>query len=254
MISESLTLFRMELLKLRRRRGLMAIALLLAVGSVSVVFTVNAIRHGATPLAVGPAGGIHNFENATDFLGMIAIVIAAMIGVTAGAGDAELGVLRDSLATGRSRVTMFAARTAAAVTATLAIIAASLVVVDACSIALAGSAHVPSLSEMVQRNAAVLGFAASSAIVCAGIATFARSRGPVMASMIAFGVVISQILLNVSFLGAARDLLPLASFQRMAGDAIAGLSYSLPLAIAVAVGWAVAAALAGGWWARRVEV
>jgi hypothetical protein len=254
MISEALTLFEMELLKLRRRRGLMAIALLIAVGSVSIVFTVNAIRHGVNPLQVGPAGGIKNFENATDFLGMIVVVIASMIGVTAGAGDAELGVLRDSLATGRSRLALFGSRAAAAVAATLAIMVAALVVVAVCSIALAGSAQLPSLSEIVQRDAAVLGFAASGAVVCTGIATFARSRGPVMASVIAFGVLISQFLLNVSFLGDSRDILPLASFQRMAGDAVSGLSNSLPVAIAVAVGWALAAALAGGWWASRVEV
>jgi ABC-type transport system involved in multi-copper enzyme maturation permease subunit len=254
MISDALTLIRMDVLKLRRRRGLMAIALLIAVGSVSIMFTVNAIRHGANPLHVGPAGGIRNFENATDFLGTLAVVVAAMIGVTAGAGDAELGVLRDSLATGRSRLTLFGSRAVAAVIATLAIMVAALVVITVCSIALAGSAQVPSLSEIVQRDSAVLGFAASSAIVCTGIATFARSRGPVMACVIAFGVLISQLLLRVSFLGDVRDLLPLAAFERMAGDAIAGLSISLPVAIAVAVGWAVAGVFAGGWWARRVEV
>jgi hypothetical protein len=254
MISDALTLIRMEVLKLRRRRGLMEIALLIAVGSVSVIFTVTAIRHGADPLHVGPAGGIKHFEDAIDFLGTLAVVVAAMIGVTAGAGDAELGVLRDSLATGRSRLTLFGSRAVAAVIATVAIMAAALVVVTACSIALAGSAQVPSLSEIVQRDAAVLGFAASSAIVCTGIATFARSRGPVMASIIAFGVLISQLLLRVSFLGDVRDLLPLAAFERMAGDAISGLSVSLPVAIAVAIGWAVAGVLAGGWWARRVEV
>jgi ABC-type transport system involved in multi-copper enzyme maturation permease subunit len=254
MISEALTLIRMDLLKLRRRRGLMAIALLIAVGSVSIMFTVIAIRHAANPLHVGPAGGVKNFENATDFLGMLAVVIAAMIGVTAGAGEAELGVLRDALATGRSRATLFASRMAAAVLATLAIMAAALMVVTACSIALAGSAHVPSLSEIVQRDTAVLGFAGSAAIVCAGIATFARSRGPVMASVIAFGVLISQLLLHISFLGEVRELLPLASFERMAGDAMSGLNVSLAAAIAVAVGWALAGALAGVWWARRVEV
>jgi ABC-type transport system involved in multi-copper enzyme maturation permease subunit len=254
MISETLTLVRTDLLKLRRRRGLMAIALLLAVGSVSVIFTVNAIRHGANPLHVGPAGGIKNFENATDFLGVLAIVIAALVGVTAGAGDAELGMLRDLLATGRSRTALFASRAAAAVITTLTIMAAALVVVTVGSIALAGSVHAPSLSEVLQRDAAVLGFAASSALACTGIATFARSRGPVMASVIAVGVLISQALLQISFLGDLRDVLPVASFERMAGDAISGLSISLPVAIAVAAGWAVAGILAGGWWARRVEV
>jgi hypothetical protein len=232
----------------------MAIAMLIAAGSVSIMFAVNAVRHGADPQRVPAAGGIKNFENATDFLGMIAVVVAAMIGVTAGAGDAELGVLRDLVATGRSRVTLFASRAAAAVAVTLAVLGVALAVVTICAIALAGSTHAPSLSEIVQRDAAVLGFAASSALVCTGVATFARSRGPVMASVIAFGVLISQLLLHIGFLGGLRDLLPLAAFERMAGDALAGLHIPLAVAIAVVVGWALAALAAGGWWARRVEV
>jgi ABC-type transport system involved in multi-copper enzyme maturation permease subunit len=254
MISDTLTLIRTDVLKLRRRRGLIAIALLIAVGSVGVIFAVNAVRHGANPQQVGPAGGIKNFENATDFLGMIAVVVAAMIGVTAGAGEAELGVLRDLLATGRSRVALFASRAVAALAATLAILAAALVVVTVCSIALAGSAHVPSLSEIVQRDAAVLAFGASAALVCTGVATFVRTRGPVMASMIAFGVLISQLLLQISFLGSLRELLPLAAFDRMVGTATRGLQMSLAVAISVTVAWALAALAAGGWWAQRVEV
>lgn len=253
MISNTLTLIRMDLLKLRRRRGLMAIALLLAVGSVSVIFAVNAIRHGANPQHVAAAGGIKSFQNATDFLGMVAVVVAAMIGVTAGAGDAELGLLRDLLATGRSRVTLFASRSAAAVAMTLAILAAALVVVTALSVALAGPARVPSPAQIVQRDAAVLGFGASSALVCTGVAAFARSRGPMMATVIAFGVLISQLLERISFLGGLRDLLPLAAFQRMAGQSVAGMHISLLVAIGVLVAWAVAALLAGTWWTRRVE-
>jgi hypothetical protein len=142
----------------------------------------------------------------------------------------------------------------AGVGVTVAILAAALVVVTACSIALAGSAHAPSLSEIIQRDAAVLGFGASSALVCTGIATFTRSRGPVMASLIAFGVLISELLLRISFLGSLRDVLPLAAFRRMAGDVTSGLHISLAVAITVAVAWALAALAAGGWWARRVEV
>jgi hypothetical protein len=254
MISDTLTLIRMDLLKLRRRRGLMAMALLLGVGSVAVIFIVNAIRHGANPLTVTPAGGVKNFQNATDFLGTVGLVVAAMIGVTAGAGDAELGVLRDALATGRSRLALFGSRAIAAVVVTVTILAAGLVVVTTLSIALAGSAHAPSLSEIVQRDAAVLALGASAALVSAGVATFFRSRGPVMAIVIAFGVLISQLLLHVSFLGSVRELLPLAAFGRMAGNNISGLHFSLVVAIAVLVVWATAAVAAGGWWARRVEV
>lgn len=254
MIPEHLTLVQMDLKKLWRRRGLMAMALLIAVGSVGVIFIVNAVRHGANPQQVAPAGGVKSFQNATDFLGMIAVVIAAMIGVTAGAGDAELGVLRDLLATGRSRLSFFASRAAAAVGATLAILAAALVLTTVCSVALAGSSQTPALSEIIQRDAAVLAFGAAAALVCSGFASFVRSRGPLMASVIAFGVLISQLLLQVKFLGSLRELLPLAAFERMAGDAISGLHISLGVAVAVAVAWAVAALSAGGWWARRVEV
>jgi ABC-type transport system involved in multi-copper enzyme maturation permease subunit len=254
MKSETLTLIRMDLRKLSRRRGLMALALLIAVGAVSVMFIVTAVRHGANPQHVRSAGGLKSFEDATDFLGMIAVAVAAMIGVTAGAGDSELGVLRDLLATGRSRLALFASRGVAAVGMTLAILSAALVVTTASSIALAGSAPVPSVSEIAQRDVAVLAFGATCALVSVGVATFARSRGPVMASVIAFGVLISQLLLQVTFLGSLRALLPLASFERIAGDTISGLHFSLAAAIAVAVAWALAAVAAAGWWSGRVEV
>ncbi|MBV9535265.1 MAG: hypothetical protein JO321_07650 [Solirubrobacterales bacterium] len=251
---ETLTLVRMDVRKLLRRRGLMAVALLIAVGSVSLIFIVTAIRHGANPQHVRPSGGLKSFQDATDFLGMIAVVVAAMIGVTAGAGDAELGVLRDQVATGRSRLMLFGSRTIAAVAVTLAILAAAVIVVTIASVALAGGAPVPSLSEVVQRDAAVLAFGACSALVCSGVASLVRSRGPLMASVIALGVLISQLVLQISFLGSLRELLPLAAFQRMAGDAVSGLHFSLAVAIAVAVAWSLAALAAGGWWARRVEV
>jgi ABC-type transport system involved in multi-copper enzyme maturation permease subunit len=254
MISEALSLIRNDLLKLRRRRGLMAIAALIAVGSVTVIFIVTAARHGANPQHVRPAGGVKSFQDATDFLGMIAVVLAAMIGVTAGAGDAEIGTLRDLLATGRSRLGFYASRAVAAVVTTTGLLVAALVIVTVCSIVLAGSSPVPSVSEIVQRDGAVLTFGAVSALVCTGIATFVRSRGPLMASVIAFGVLISQLLLQLSFLGSLRELLPLAAFQRLAGDTISGLHFQLPVAIAVVVVWALAALAAGGWWARRVEV
>jgi ABC-type transport system involved in multi-copper enzyme maturation permease subunit len=254
MIPDLLTLVRMELLKLRRRRGLMAIALLIAIGLVTVIFAARAIRHGVNPTRVEPAGGVNAFEGATDFVGLIGVVIAAMVGVTAGAGDAELGLLRDLLATGRSRVALFVSRAAAALLATLAFLAAALIVATTLSIALAGTAHAPSSCEIIQRDAAVLAFGAACALTCAGLATFVRTRGPMMATVIAFGVLISQLLLRISFLGSLRAALPLADFDRVVGDTISGLHISLGVAIAALASWALTALAAGGWWVRRVEV
>jgi ABC-type transport system involved in multi-copper enzyme maturation permease subunit len=256
MRSDALALIRADLLKLRRRRGLIALALALAVGSVALIFTVTAIRHGSDPLHNGPAGGIKNFEDAIEFVGVIGVVVAAMIGATAGAGDAEAGVLRDLVATGRSRLALFGSRAAAAITVTLGVLAAALTVTTVCSITLAGSLPAPSLTSIVQHVAGVLAFGATSTLVAVGISTFARSRGPVIAVVIALGVLVSQLLIRISFLGNVRAALPLAAFERMVGEVTPGpgLHLSLATAIAVTVAWALAAVLSGAWWARRVEV
>lgn len=255
MIADALNLIRTDVLKLRRRRGLMAIVLVIALVPLSVYFAVNAARHGADPGHVAPAGGAGPFGKSSDFLGgTLGFVIAAMLGVTAGAGDAELGVLRDLVATGRSRVALFASRSVAAVPLTVTVLAAAVVLDTACSVALAGSAHAPSLSDVVRRDISVLGFGALVTVFSAGVSTFVRSRGPMMVSLITFGVLISQLLLPATILGNVRAVLPLAGFEQMAGTTTAGLHVSVAVAIATLVGWAAAALAAGSWWARRVEI
>jgi ABC-type transport system involved in multi-copper enzyme maturation permease subunit len=254
MISDALTLFRTDLLKLRRRRGLIALAGLLAIGGVSVIFTVNAIRHGSTPLQAGPAGGIKNFENSTDFLAMMGVVVAAILGATAGAGDAETGVLRDLVATGRSRTQLFLSRAAAGAATAMVVMLAALAVASILSVALAGSLQSPSFSYILQRDASVLALVAVSALSAVGIATFARSRGPVMAVVIAFGVIVSQLLMQISFLGGVRAALPLAAFQHLAGDTRGVVAMSTGAAITVLVAWGVAFTGVGNWWARRMEI
>jgi hypothetical protein len=151
-------------------------------------------------------------------------------------------------------VALFASRTIAALLLTLAILAAALVVATTMSIALAGSAHAPSTSEVIQRNAAVLGFGASCALVCTGLAAFARTRGPMMASVIALGVVVSELLLRTSFLGSLEVCCRWARLTGTSGTRSRDCTSSLALAIAVLAAWALAALAAGGWWSRRVEV
>jgi ABC-type transport system involved in multi-copper enzyme maturation permease subunit len=254
MMSDALSLVHVDLLKLRRRRGLMALTSTIAVGGVGVMFAVLAARHASSPLQYGPAGGIKNFDNATDFVGLLGVVVAAMIGATAGAGDAESGILRDLVATGRSRVALFVSRATGGLIVTTAILATALAVTTICSIVLAGALPAPSLGHIVEHDAAVLAFGAVSALVSAGIATFTGSRGSVIAVVIAFGLIISQLLLHISFLGDVRSVLPLEAFERLAGDQTPGLHPSLVTAMAVLVGWVSLALGSGAWWTRRVEV
>jgi ABC-type transport system involved in multi-copper enzyme maturation permease subunit len=253
MISDALALVRADLLKLRRRRGLMALAAAIGIGSVMLIFTVNAIRHGSDA-SVLPAGGVSHFEDATDFIGVMGVVIAAMIGATAAAGDAEAGTLRDVIATGRSRLALFGSRAAAATIVTLALLLVSLVVAAIASVALAGSLPAPSVSEILHRSAAVLAFGVGTGLLAVALATLAKSRGPVIATVLALDVVVSQVLIHVSFLGDTRAVLPYVAFMRLIGDKMSGIDVSLLAAVGVTVAWAVAAVGTGLWWARRVEV
>ena len=54
-------LVRAELLKLRRRRGLVAAAALVTIGPVVVGYAVLAFLHAANPAKYDPAVGIENF-------------------------------------------------------------------------------------------------------------------------------------------------------------------------------------------------
>ena len=88
-----------EMLKLRRRRGMLSIALLGTLGSMLIGFTVLVIQHNSNAARYGPAGGLANYQGAIDFLSLMALVAGAIIGATAGTQDIESGVFRDLAAT-----------------------------------------------------------------------------------------------------------------------------------------------------------
>jgi hypothetical protein len=85
-----------EVLKLRRRRGMLSIALLGTLGAMLIGFTVLVIQHSSDPGKYGPAGGLANYQGAIDFLALMALVAGAIIGATAGTQDVESGVFRIS--------------------------------------------------------------------------------------------------------------------------------------------------------------
>ena len=93
-------LIRAEVLKLRRRNGMVAMSAVLTVVAVAVYYAIQAIR--------GDADG--HFNDAIAVLAMAGSVAGAIVGATAGAADIEAGVFRDLVATGRSRLALFFAR------------------------------------------------------------------------------------------------------------------------------------------------
>ena len=92
-----------DLLKLRRREGMVGVVALFVFGSVAAYFGAG--------LFLDDRG---DFETATGVLTLIAAVAGAIIGATAGGADIESGVFRDLVATGRSRTALFFSRVPAA--------------------------------------------------------------------------------------------------------------------------------------------
>src|SRR5207247_3667911 len=87
-------LFSAEILKLRKRRGLMIACGLMTVGIIVVVNTVLIVLHAVNPNHHGPAGGLSNLGGAAGALALLGSVAAVLIGATAGAGDLNAGVFR----------------------------------------------------------------------------------------------------------------------------------------------------------------
>src|SRR4051812_12732530 len=80
-----------ELLKLRRRRALVAASLALIVAPMVVSYVVLATLHAANAAKYGPAGGVENLRGALELLTQIGAVAAVLIGVNAGAGGPGAG-------------------------------------------------------------------------------------------------------------------------------------------------------------------
>src|SRR5690349_7787876 len=138
-----LRLIRAEVLKLRRRRGMVALAAILTVGVVALAYAVSAIQHAGNPGKYGAAGGLHNYRDALEVIVMLTIVAGSIVGSTAGAQDIESGVFRDLAATGRSRLALFGARVAGAWGIVLPIAAAAAALLAAGAVVLAGSTVAP---------------------------------------------------------------------------------------------------------------
>jgi hypothetical protein len=243
-----------EVLKLRRRRGMLAIAGLLTLGLVAIVFTVMGIQHASDPGRHGPAGGVHNYRDALGVLATMALVVGAIVGGTAGTQDVESGVFRDLAATGRSRLALFGARVFGAWAIVLPIVAITMAATAILTAALAGGTPTPDAATIVAGTAGVLAAGALSTAAAVGLSALVGSRGPVIGILLAFFLAIGPLLAEIGMLGSARQALPGVALDRIGHIASAGAHGALGTAIAVVIAWVVATLGLGAWKTRTREI
>jgi hypothetical protein len=249
-----LQLIRTDILKLRKRWGMVALAIVMTTGAMIVGYVVMAIQHASDPSKHGPAGGLHNYQGSAQFLAVMAFVAATIVGSTAGAADLESGVFRDLAATGRPRLALFSSRILGAWGVIVPIAALAALIPAVASIALAGSLAAPGAAAIVAGTASVLVSAMLGAAVSVGLAALVGSRGPVIAIMLGFNLAVAQLLVTLSFLGDARNALPGVAIDRIGHVVDKGLSPTLTTAILVVLAWLGAAYAAGAWRTRTREI
>src|SRR4051812_47796542 len=250
-----LALISSDVLKLRRRRGMLAVPLLLTAGLMAVAFAVMAVQHGGNPARYGPAGGLSNYRDDIGVVALMALIVGTIIGATSGTQDIESGVFRDLAATGRSRIALFASRVAGAWTIVLPILAITAGLAAAGCIALAGSLAAPSAGAIAAGTGAVLLAGALSAAVAVGVSALVGSRGPVIGIMLAFYLAVQNLLLAMSFLGGARQIVPDVAIKRIGQlEPVSNVHAGLGAAILVVLAWSALTLGLGAWRTRTREI
>jgi hypothetical protein len=240
-----------ELLKLRKRRGLMISALALTIVPMIIGYTVLLSIHAANPAKHGPAGGLENLSGSLGILVPFSIVAAILVGATLGAGDLGSGVFRELVVTGRSRLALFAARVPAGLAIVLPIVGAGFAITATGSTVFAGSLAAPSATLLLE-SAAWLGLVTAASLVLAlGVSSTLGSRGTTIGIVLGWQIVAVPALLQIGVLGSFREGLLGAATERLAPAALfegpRTVQMSVGAAVLVIAMWTIVPLAVGAW-------
>jgi hypothetical protein len=242
---------RAELLKLRKRRGLVVTIALLTIGAVCIALTAFELFHASNSVKYGPVGGIDHFRHVVFLLAQLGSVAAALIGATAGAGDLGAGVFRELVATGRPRLTLFGARVPGGLALLWPLVALAYLILAVVTVAAAQGLPTPSVHLFV-----VCGLWIELAVSLAfclglGLGSLIGSRSTSIAVLFGWIIIVEPILAHITPLGRARDALLNVSLDHVAPAQIVDRDLRLPMstgaAIAVMLAWAIIPLAVGAW-------
>ncbi|HEX5192461.1 MAG TPA: hypothetical protein VFW09_06635 [Solirubrobacteraceae bacterium] len=238
-----------EVLRLRRNRALMAFAGVLSIVVIALFFGYSALQHASDPAHHAPAGGSHGFGHAVKALGLYFGALTAMlIGTEAGTADVASGVFRDLVATGRSRLALFAVRAPAAIAVSLAVNAVAFAVTLGATFLLAGGTATPSASLILQSAGWIALCDVILAALAVGVGSLTGSRSVTLTAVIGWQMVATMLLMNVRSLGSVRDGLLTASLgQLMPVPGDVGIRVGTGVAILVMAAWLIVPAAGGAW-------
>lgn len=252
-----------DFLKLRKKRGTLVWALVLAVAPLVIYFIIKGLQHSSSPAEHSPAGGISGFEDAMPVLAVFFGPLAAiMIGVDAGAGDVAAGVFRDLVVTGRSRLALFASRVPAALGLCWLVVLVAYAVMALGTYTLASGTPTPGAALILNGLLFTLFSTGVVCIVAVGFASLTGSRPAALTVLIGWQLIASHILENIESLGSSRKLIlsqaiahfsPISLGQHHGPRGGEVVRMSAGVAVAVTLLWIVVFLALGAWRTRTAD-
>jgi hypothetical protein len=241
-----------EMLKIVRRRGLMAWTAVLTLGAVLLTELILILLHAFNPDHHGPAGGQANLSHYLDVLLGLGTIAAIMVGATAGTQDVSNGVFRDLVVTGRSRSALFNVRAPGAFLVLLPVIALGFLLAVAGSFLFAGGLPHPSGRVIGDYAAFILASILINVVVAVGLAAFTSAR-VVIGVLIGWNVIVGPLLVQIGSLGSARKGLDITAIDHFGPDQYVNdnVRMSTLAALVVLAAWIAVFNAAGRFWTQR---
>ena len=239
-----------EFLKLRKRRGLVLSSIGLTIVPMLIGYGIVGAKHASDPVKNGPGGGIENFVQSVDLLTGLAALAAIIVGVTAGTGDLRAGVFRELVVTGRSRVSLFAARIPGGLMLVIPLAAAAFVLAAVASIVLADGEPTPDLRLLALSGAWIGLIVTATYVLALGLSSVVGSAGPSIGLLLGWQAILAPLVLGIESLGAVRALLPGAGIVAIAPEELdlqPGLSLAPAAIVANLALWILLPLAAGAW-------
>jgi ABC-type transport system involved in multi-copper enzyme maturation permease subunit len=247
-------LFSADVLKLRRRRGLVAVTALLTIGALAITYGVIELLHLVHPAKYGPAGGVANLGHGASLEAGLGAVAAAIVGATAGVGDLDAGVYRDLVVTGRSRLALYLSRLPSGLAFLLAFVLAGYAFAALVTVVFTGARTAPGVGLLLTTGLWVVLQVTFYYLLAVAVACLLGSRSYAIGVLLAWGLAVAPLLTAISALGVVRELVPDVAIQNLmpvalerATDQAPPIGMSLVAIVVVILGWTLAVQLAGAW-------
>jgi hypothetical protein len=246
-------LARADLLKLRKRRGLVITVFLMTIGIEVLIVGITAILHAANPDHHGPVGGVSNLADYTGALAFLGSVAAIVAGTSAGTGDLRAGVFRELVITGRSRLALFAARVGGGLAFLLPFVLVAYAIVAVPAAASSGDLVAPSGSQIVEAGLWIVAASSFYFALGLGLGSLLGSQGPTIGILLAFRFFVQEILASIHYLGWFRGAMPAAAFSNLVPHGLPHLRevddfhMSAVASVVVLLLWTAAALGIGAW-------